>query len=150
LKSLYVWGSILTNYWLCVTNEENWNIIKEKHIWGLPEKSGKRFISDIKPGDFLIFYVAPKKVGGIFKVISEPFESREKTFISSRVKKDEIFPYRVKIEPVVVPKELLPFEEVAKKLSFLSGVRYWSVRLRRAMIKIPPEDFETLFKFISP
>ncbi len=22
-------------YWLCITNEENWKVIREKNIWGL-------------------------------------------------------------------------------------------------------------------
>jgi predicted RNA-binding protein len=69
----------MINYWICVTNEENWKIVSVRKVWGVPERD-KRRIAEVKPGDILVFYVMPKKVCGIFKVISDPFENREKLF----------------------------------------------------------------------
>ncbi len=67
------------NYWLCVTNEENWNIVKEKGIWGVPRNSKKQ-IENVSVGDQIVFYVMPKRLFGIFEAISKPFESREALF----------------------------------------------------------------------
>ncbi|MEM4521169.1 MAG: EVE domain-containing protein [Candidatus Bathyarchaeia archaeon] len=139
----------MVNYWLCVTNEENWNVIKERNIWGVPEKRGRRLIEDVRPGDLLVFYVIPKRIGGIFRAVSEPFESRERVFSCLEFGRDEIFPYRVKIEPSIIPKEPLPFEGVIERLSFTSKVRRWSLLLRRAMFRISPEDFAVIKDFIS-
>ena len=25
-------------YWLCITTEENWKVIKEKNVWGVQEQ----------------------------------------------------------------------------------------------------------------
>jgi predicted RNA-binding protein len=139
----------LVNYWLCVTNEDNWNVIKKQKIWGVPEKRGKRQIEDVKLGDLLVFYIIPKRIGGIFKAISEPFESREKIFNWADFGREEIFPFRLKLEPVVVLEEPLPFDKLIRKLSFTKGLRRWSIVLRRAMFKIPAKDFVTIEKFMS-
>ena len=28
-------------YWLCVTNEDNWEVVREKRVWGVPERRSK-------------------------------------------------------------------------------------------------------------
>lgn len=139
----------MVNYWLCVTNEDNWNVIKAQKIWGVPEKRGKRQIEGVRPGDFLVFYVIPKSVGGIFRAVSEPFESREKVFNWADFGREEVFPFRVKLEPVMVPDYLLPFERLVGKLSFTKGLKRWSIKLRRAMFKISARDFEVIKEFVS-
>jgi len=137
------------NYWLCVTNEDNWNVVKKQKVWGVPEKRGSRQIVAVKPGDFLVFYVTPKRIGGIFKAVSEPFESKEKIFNWADFGREELFPYRVKLEPTVIAEEPVPFDKVVKKLSFTRGIKRWSVLLRRAMFKISAKDFEVIEGFVS-
>lgn len=106
---------------------------------GVPEKRGKRQILGVKPGDLLVFYVIPKRIGGIFKAVSEPFESREKIFNWADFGREEIFPFRVKLELVMDPEEPLHFDKLIRKLSFTKGLRRWSIVLRRAMFKISAE-----------
>jgi len=139
----------LVNYWLCVTNEDNWNVVKKQKVWGVPEKRGKRQIEVVKPGDYLVFYVTPKRFGGIFKAISKPFESEERIFSWADFGREEVFPYRVKLEPSVVAKEPVPVDKLVRKLSFTKGVERWSVLLRRAMFKISAKDFEAIQGFVS-
>jgi len=76
-------------YWLCITTEENWRVIKDKNIWG----------------DKLVFYLKQEKVkdevkepriAGIFGVISEPFRDSIRIFSSKGMKTNEVFPWRVK------------------------------------------------------
>jgi predicted RNA-binding protein len=127
-------------YWLCVTNKDNWRIIKEKKIWGVPERR-KGLIQRVEQGDLLVFYVKPKRVGGIFKASSKPFESKDKVFTAIR---GEIFPHRVMLEPVVVCKKPIAIESVFGNLSFTKGRKYWTMPLRRGMFEIPDKDYETI------
>jgi len=137
------------NYWLCVTNEENWKVVKERKVWGVPAKRGKRQIESVKPSDYLVFYVKPKRIGGIFQAASEPFESNEKIFSWVEFGTEEIFPHRIKLEPMTVPKEPVPIEALVSKMSFARGRKRWSVFLRRAMVKISAKDFELVRQFTS-
>lgn len=134
----------MVNYWMCITNEENWKVIKEQKIWGVPEKRGRRLIEGVRPGDLLVIYVMPKRIGGIFRAISEPFESREKIFNWAEFGREEIFPYRVRLEPVNVPETPRPFEKLLGKLSFTKDVKRWSLKLRRATLKISNKDFKLI------
>ena len=47
-------------YWLCITNEENWKVIKAKNVWGVPERH-ERTIAKVKPGDKLLIYLKQDK-----------------------------------------------------------------------------------------
>jgi len=138
----------MVNYWLCVTNDDNWNVVKKQKVWGVPEKRGRRQIEAVKPGDYLVFYVTPKRIGGIFKAASEPFESKEKIFSWADFGREEIFPYRVKLESVVVAKEPVSVDKLIGKLSFTRGLKRWSIMLRRAMAKISEKDFELIRGFV--
>jgi predicted RNA-binding protein len=62
---------LLVNYWLCVTNEDNWKVVRARKVWGVPERRGKRQIEGVRPGDYLVFYVIPKKIGGMRARINE-------------------------------------------------------------------------------
>lgn len=125
-----------------MTNEDNWKVVKAQKVWGVPERRGKRQIEGVRPGDFLVFYVTPKRVGGVFRAVSEPFESREKVFSWADFGREEVFPFRVRLEPNVVAGEPVSFDKVVGKLSFTKGRRRWSVMLRRAMFRISERDFE--------
>jgi len=50
------------SYWLCITNEENWNVIKQKKVWGVQEKHRKT-IGNVKPSDKCLIYVMSTKKG---------------------------------------------------------------------------------------
>jgi len=139
----------LGNYWLCVTNEDNWNAVKEYKVWGVPEKRGRRLIESVKPGDYLVFYVMPKRIGGIFEAVSEPFESKERIFSWADFGREEVFPHRVKLEPVVAAKEPVAVEKLIGKLSFSKEQKRWSVFLRKAMLKITKTDYESLRTLIE-
>ncbi|RLF82342.1 EVE domain-containing protein, partial [Thermococci archaeon] len=75
-------------YWLCITNRDNWKVIKEKNIWGVPKRH-KNTIAKVKPGDRLLIYVKQErkekqilepKIVGIFEAVSEPYEDSKRIF----------------------------------------------------------------------
>lgn len=130
-------------YWLCVTNEENWPIIKEKLVWGVPEKR-KNLIARVKPGDILVIYVKPKRIGGIFRAASEPYESHELIFKWGEHGKEESFPNRIKIDPVTIPQSPIDISMIIPKLTFARGKKQWSAPLRMGMVEISEADYKII------
>jgi len=131
-----------------VTNEENWKVVKERKVWGVPKRD-RHQIERVKLGDFLVFYVMPQRVMGAFKAVSEPFESSERIFSWGEFGREESFPHRVKLEPVIIPEEPLQFKELIPKLKFITNKKMWSGHLRRAMRTIPKEDYDLIFSATS-
>ncbi|HDN02200.1 MAG TPA: EVE domain-containing protein, partial [Candidatus Bathyarchaeota archaeon] len=59
----------MVNYWLCVTDRANWQVIRDKLVWGVSDRY-KSVIEQVRVGDVLVFYVKPKRICGIFEVAS--------------------------------------------------------------------------------
>ena len=146
------------NYWLCILNRKNFEIVKEKNIWGV-SKRHKNQIYKTKVGDILVFYVIGEiinneKVGseivGIYKVVSEPYKDTTRIFSSVGTRNfGEIFPYRIKIAPVKIPKKPISFKKLVPELKFITNKKRWSLHLLGgAMRVIPKEDYETILKYL--
>ena len=135
----------MVNYWLCVTDRVNWQVIRDKLVWGVSDRY-KSVIEQVRVGDMLVFYVKPKRICGIFEVASKPYTSTERIFKSGGISGHETFPHRVKLKPVLVPKECLNFELLIPKLKFIKNKERWTGHLRRAMVSIPEQDFELIKK----
>jgi len=103
-------------------------------------------MKSVKSGDFFVFYVKPKKIEGIFRAVSEPFESDEKIFGSTGFAKEETFSNRVRLEPLIIPKVPIAFEKLIPKLKFITNKKRWAMHLMgRAMRRIPKDDYETIW-----
>ena len=92
-------GASAVNVWLCFTKPRNWYIVRREEVFGV-SSTARKTMSQVKPGDFLVFYVM-KPVNGIvavYTVTSEMFEDNRKL---------RRFPFKIKIEPVpgLVKKE---------------------------------------------
>jgi len=143
------------NYWLCITNEENWNVVNEMNIWGASER-GRNQLNRVEIGDILILYLKQEKVNdeirtsrisGIFKVVTKPFWDDKRIFTYRF--KDETFPYRVRLEPMIIPKEPIEFKPLVQSLNFITNKKKWSAFLQTAMRTIPKGDFERIRKRIE-
>jgi len=53
----------LTAYWLCITNEANWVVTREKNVCGVPERH-KNTIAKVKLGDRFLIYVKQENAKG--------------------------------------------------------------------------------------
>ena len=135
----------MTKYWLCVTNEENWRVVRSKLVWGVSDRY-KRKMEMLEKGDLLVFYVRPKRIGGIFKAASAPYVDKKPIFSSEGFRAGELFPNRVKLEPLLVPDEPIPFEPLIKELRFIKNKEKWTGYIRGAMRQIPEEDFKAIEK----
>jgi len=135
----------MSNYWLCVTRERNWERIKRLRIWGVSETK-RRIIEQVKPGDILVFYITPKKLGGSFRVISKPYVDNTPIFVSEE---GETYPLRVKIEPLIVPSQPKDFTPLIKCLSITKGKRVWHIILRGTMIRLQRDDYEIIERYLE-
>lgn len=135
-------------YWLCVTDQENWQVIRDKLVWGVSDRY-KAVIKQVKVGDMLVFYVKPKRICGIFEVASKPYTSAERIFKSGGLSGRETFPHRIRLKPILVSKECLSFEPLIPKLEFIKNKEQWTGHLRRAMVPISERDFELIRKELS-
>ena len=130
-------------YWLCVTNEENWEVIKSKHVWGVPSTC-RAIIEMVREGDILVFYIKPARIGGAFEVVSRPYEDQSRIFSTKGFSSDERFPYRVRITPLILPDSPIEFKPLIPKLKFIVNKRNWGAYIRRAMIPLSRGDYEVI------
>ncbi|RLI82992.1 EVE domain-containing protein [Archaeoglobales archaeon] len=138
------------SYWLCITTADNWEVIKKHKVWGVSKRYEKT-ISQVKPGDVLIFYVMqtkekdkvlPPRIVGKAKVSSEVF--RDSTKIFKGYGKEQTFPLRVKLTDLKEFQKPINFKELVPKLEFIKNKKYWTGYLRRAMVKLDENDVEVV------
>lgn len=138
------------NYWICITNEENWNVVKGENIWGVSEKH-KNQLNKAEIDDFLVFYlkqeeikdeILSSRISGMFKVVSKAFKDEKRIFGSVGT---ETFPYRVKLEPVFIPEKPIEFKPLLQSLGFIKNKEKWWGHIQgKAMRTIPESDFELI------
>ncbi|WP_456329936.1 EVE domain-containing protein [Archaeoglobus sp.] len=140
-------------YWLCITNDENWKVIKEKNVWGVSERH-KNTIAKVKPGDKLLIYLKQEKVGdetkpsrivAVYEAASEVFRDSSRIFKSPKGMGNETFPLRIKLKPVKIFDKPVEFKPLIPKLKFITNKRKWSGHLMgKAMREIPEEDYRLI------
>lgn len=131
-------------YWLCITDDANWKIVKTEKIWGVSDRHKDR-IARTNEGDNFVFYVKPMRIGGIFEVISKPFREETPIFEGG------IYPNRVKIKAILLSKRFLEFRPLIDKLQFITRKKMWGGYLQgKAMKPIPNEDFELIKEKLEP
>ncbi|MBA2861034.1 EVE domain-containing protein [Methanococcus maripaludis] len=144
------------NYFLCITTEENWNVIKEKKIWGV-SKRYKNLISKLNLGDYLVIYemgkqktktseAKPQYIRAVYEVTSEIKEDAKKIFEPHPKNPKEVYPLRVKLKEVKILKEPILFRELVPKMEFIKNKRYWSGSLRCSMAKINENDYKKIIE----
>lgn len=137
-------------YWLCITNEDNWKVIKEKKVWGVPERH-KNTIAKVKLGDKLLIYVKQENVSGevrpsrivaVYEAASELYRDSSRIFKTPQGMGNETFPLRIKLKPVKIFDKPVEFKPLIPKLKFITNKKKWSGHLMgKAMREIPEEDF---------
>lgn len=130
-------------YWVCSLSEENWKVVQDKGVLGVPTLTSDR-MQNVEPNDLLVLLVFKSKpldqhkvsevmIPGIYRAVSKPFESQEEIgFKSHTYEKLPGVPFpldsRVKIEPY----------QISKKLNLLEVSRKWKLREEeKDKIKIP-------------
>jgi len=138
------------SYWLCITDQENWEVIKKHNIWGVEERH-RNAIAKVKPGDRLLIYVMgtkkdnetlPPRIVAAYEAASGPFRDSERIF------KGKLYPLRIKLKPVAVFSKPLDFRELVPRLGVIKNKKKWVGHIRgKAMREIPEKDFELVMEF---
>lgn len=138
------------NYWLYITNSDNWKVTKKTNILGASERY-RNSLSKMGIGDKCLVYVisnsemtAPK-IMGEYKVVSKVFEDTTKIFQAPENKPSERFRFRVKLERVRVFKEPIAFKPLISQLTFITNKQRYSLHIRgKAIVPIPKVDYELI------
>ena len=149
----------MAKYWLFVVNEENWEVIRDKKIYGAPESKRFKLVYElVKPGDIVVFYVkrkGSKRLGGrfvgVFRVASEWFRGEEPLW-PDEVREGRVkYPWRVRLEPVKLG--VTDFKELVPVLGFIGNKERANAylvgtpaNLRRP---IPEEDAKKIIEALS-
>ncbi len=96
----------MARYWIVVSGPEIFAKTREMGFTRHGFKSTRRKMANtIEPGDRLAFYVTGRKqFAAILKVTSNAVEEHTRIWQSSK-KPDEMYPFRVQIEPVTILDE---------------------------------------------
>lgn len=145
---------IMIQRWLCISTQANDEVTRKKLVWGVARRY-QNTIARVKKGDILLMYtkqeivdreIIPSSVTGIYEASSEVYEDNSSIFITPKTLGNEIFPLRIKVKPVQIFKEPIPFKPLVSKLTFIKNKTMWSGSIRTAMRVIPEEDYQTLIK----
>ena len=140
--------------WLAIANRANWDVVRKKHVWGVPQRN-RNIITRVKPGDTVLIYVGqeknddeilPSSVVGEFTVTSEAYEDHTTIFAVPLQMVKENFPYRIKLSPVRVFDPPVEFKPLISDLKFITNKKMWTGHIRVAMRIIPEEDYQRIVK----
>jgi len=141
-------------YWIASSNRDNAEVVREKHIWGVPRRN-RSLMHRVKSGDKMLVYVRgeqegetalPSAITGAYEVVSDPYEDETPIFLTPRHMGNEVFPFRVKVRPVAIFDEPLEFKPLIPDLKFITNKKMWSGHLRVAMREIPEEDYRLILR----
>jgi predicted RNA-binding protein len=126
---------MIKNFWLTITNMENWKIIKDKSIYAFNEKNKKSF-DELKIGDYIVMYVTPKKIGGLFKIVSKSIKEKVKF-------NGDNYLHQIKLKKLLIPKQEIDVnEKIVQNISiFKNSLRWGTILFGRSIKKITKEDF---------
>ena len=126
--------------WLCILNRENFEIVKEKRVYGIPKNT--RAINSMKTfkrGDVLLFYaISPtKRILGISEVASSMYEESKPSLW-----RDRSYPYRVRISHV--NEIAVPLKDFIGKIGSVKN----RIPMGMSIIPISEKDLETIRKLV--
>lgn len=112
----------MVKYWVFAVSEENWFVIKENRVHGVPE--GSAAVKLVGPSNVAVFYVKKRgakslggKFVGVFKVTSSWFRE-DRLLWPDEVREGKVkYPWRIRLEPVKLG--VANFNKLVPKLSFI-------------------------------
>ena len=133
----------MTKYWLALSDDENWKIIRANNIYAV--KSENQY-NPLKGGDFLVMYLIPKRICAIYEIKSMP--SRKKIKFNQNK-----FKYYFDIKPKLILHEPIEInnwssgKNIPDNLSIFKGTMRWgTVLMGRSIINITKADYDYLEK----
>jgi predicted RNA-binding protein len=133
------------SYWLDLFTGTTWDefLAAGGEVSGFRERRW-RAVQQMKPGDYLLCYMTGiSRWIGVLEVVSDPFKD------SAKIWKDEDFPCRVKVKPVVTltPETAVPVHELRGELSAfqnLTNPHAWTGYFRGSPARWKASDGEAV------
>ena len=136
------------NYWMLVTNPENFAVTKGLNfeVQGFSSRQ-KRKTDRMSPGDRLLFYVTGWRVFPVAATLqSTTFRDTSPLWTSHRP--DEAFPHRVRMRATTIPPEdkYLDALEIAPRLEYIRRwpPDRWLLAFGEELHLLPRRDFELI------
>ena len=135
-------------YWMIVSSLENYRKTQERGhlLQGIKTRHRKR-AEMMKVGDRLLFYVTGRMAFvATCTLTSAMFEEHSHVWRSTR--RDEDYPWRVRIRPEVVleEQEWLPAKELAYRLEYVRKwpPEHWTLAFQGHVHQLPQKDFKLI------
>lgn len=144
--------------WFCVTTRANDKISQQEELWGVSKRFEKS-INKLQLGDTLVMYtmqeivdkeIIPSAISGIYSVISSVYTESKFIFKTPRRMEHEKFPIRVKIKPIEIFRDSIPFKPLIPNMRFIKNKKMWTGSLRAAMRLISEEDYQYIISKKTP
>lgn len=133
---------ILVNYWMFIINEQNWKIVIKENIIG---SKNKNKIISIEKNDIVVIYVKSPlaAITGFFKVINNYNDN-------TRIFTGELYPYRLKLNPIKILKDPISIKSIINELSFIKNKTKWFTHFFgvKGVRKLSQNDYKVIFKKI--
>lgn len=104
-------------YWIFVTDDTNWKIIKHRNIYGFNNRS-KKYLDNLNEGDFIVMYIKGSKIGGLFKIKSLVCKSKLNF-------KSGVYPYKISLVKILIPKQMMNIKRIVQNISIFKGMKRW-------------------------
>jgi HKD family nuclease/predicted RNA-binding protein len=127
--------------WLLVTSEENYIRCRGRQRWG---DENYRRISQISPGDLLIFYIkGAHKLAAVAVATTAVYRSAEATWT------DREYPYRIDFVLLIDPAAPIDFRPFIPRVNFLARKdEKWGTALQTSSLELPESDAQLLVEAI--
>lgn len=141
-------------HWLVVGSKENFEISRNLGftVQGMKSRAGKK-AKTIQPGDTLMYYLTGLMViSGIVTVTSDVYEDHTPIWPCSS-SATEVYPWRVKTEPLLIPKSEEGFVSVrplAPKLDYLKKwpEKNWTLGFQGNLHLWPKTDYDRVHSLL--
>jgi predicted RNA-binding protein len=133
------------NYWIFITNPENWEVTKEKKVVGYAERY-KNALSRVHKGDKCLIYVTKESiVNGEYEIDSDVYYDKKSIFHAASYAPAEIFPLRFKLKLITSSLCQTEYKPLIPKLSFIKNKQKWAGTFQgNACLSIPEQDYRII------
>lgn len=136
---MYILGNIMGKYWLMITDEENWEIIK---VWNVYATKTEKLISELQKGDKVVMYLIKTQISGLFEI--ESLKSNKNVRF-----KDSEYKFFIDLKPIIILKEAINITskwnnpKIIENVSiFKNSLRWGTILMGRSIIEITKDDYE--------
>jgi predicted RNA-binding protein len=133
------------NYWLFITNPENWAVTKEKKVLGYAKRYEKA-LSRVHNGDRCLVYVTKDSiVNGEYEINSDVYYDKKRIFHAAPTAPAESFPLRLKLKLITPSPHQNEFKPLVAILSFIKNKKKWAGTFQgNACSSIPEQDYRII------